>query len=105
MATKDDLLRALQHHVGKASGVSAEGLATALGANKRAVRHLVSELREAGIAVCGHPRTGYFIAATAEELQETCAFLRERAMHSLVLEARLRNVPLPDLLGQLKLPT
>ena len=42
---------------------------------------------------------------TAEELESCCAFLRARAMHSLMIEARLRRLPLPDLLGQLKLPT
>ncbi|MCZ7655553.1 MAG: hypothetical protein M5R42_16810 [Rhodocyclaceae bacterium] len=53
----------------------------------------------------GTPRDGYYIAASGEELEATCQFLRSRAMHSLVLESRLRNVPLPDLIGQMKLPT
>ena len=76
-----------------------------LGCPARHVRSLVSELRLEGIAICGHPRTGYFIAATAEELLETCAFLRARAMHSLVLESRLRRIPLGELLGQMRVPT
>lgn len=104
-ATRHDLLRLLGAHVGAETGITAEALAEALGVNKREVRHLVTQLREQGIAVCGHPRTGYFIAANAEELQATCAFLRSRAMCSLALEAKLRNVPLADLLGQLRLPT
>ena len=58
-----------------------------------------------GVAVCGTPETGYYIAATAAELDQTCAFLRSRAMRSLTLEARLRQIPLPDLLGQLHLRT
>jgi hypothetical protein len=55
--------------------------------------------------VCGHPATGYFIASNREELEETCQFLRSRAMHSLVLEAKLRGLPLADLVGQLRLKT
>jgi len=103
--TRHDLVRLLEAHIGADSGITAQAIAEALKIHKRAVRLLVTQAREHGIAVCGHPRTGYFIAATAEELRETCAFLRSRAMHSLVLESKLSNVPLPDLLGQLKLPT
>ena len=105
MATKHDLQAVLARHVGKFSGVTASTLAATLDIPARAVRHLVTELREDGVAVCGHPGTGYFIAANNEELEATCAFLRSRAMHSLQLESTLRHVPLPDLLGQLRLKT
>jgi hypothetical protein len=104
--TKHDLNGVLiAGHVGEANGGSALMLATGLRTTKRHIRTLVTELRMDGIAVCGHPKTGYFIAATADELEATCKFLRSRAMHSLVLEARLRHVPLPELIGQLRLKT
>ena len=99
------LLSTLSRQVGAEHGVSAAALAATHDCTQRAIRAAVSILREDGIAVCGHPSTGYYIAATAAELETTCAFLRARAMHSLVLEARLRKVPLPDLLGQLHLKT
>jgi len=67
------------------------------------VRHDISALRDEGQAVCGTPAHGYYIAATTEELEETCALLHNRAMHSLKLEARLRQTPLADLIGQLHL--
>jgi biotin operon repressor len=102
---KAQLLALLQHRVGRANGVSVAYCAGALACSERVVRELVTELREDGIALCGHPSSGYFIAANKEELEETCAFLRSRAMHSLVLEARLRGMPLADLVGQLHLPT
>lgn len=105
MINRNDLLTSLQNHIGANNGISAEQLARQHACEKRHVRTLVSELRTAGIAVCGHPRTGYFIAATPEELEETCQFLRSRAMHSLQLESALRQVPLPDLLGQMRLRT
>jgi hypothetical protein len=69
------------------------------------VRHQVSALREEGIAICGHPKTGYFIAANAEELETTVEFLKSRALHSLHLASRLTKIPLVDLIGQLKLKT
>jgi biotin operon repressor len=105
MITKHDVLAVLQRHQGHLNGVTAEQLALQLGIEKRQMRHLVTELRLEGIAVCGHPKTGYFIAATHEEMEETCKFLRSRAMHSLTLEARLRKLTLPDLLGQMRLKT
>lgn len=104
--TKHELLAELAHHIGAERGVHVAELARRVRLNPRDVRRLVSLLREDGIAVCGHPSTGYFIAADQEELDRYCLkFLRSRAMHSLRLEARLRRIPLPDLLGQLKLPT
>lgn len=103
--TKAQLLAFLQGFKGRAHGVTAQAIAFNLGCSERVVRQLITELREDGVAACGHPSTGYFIAETREEIEETCAFLRSRAMHSLVLEAKLRGMPLADLVGQLHLPT
>jgi biotin operon repressor len=101
-----DLVRLLStEHTGSARGVKAEQLALRLGLHERMLRTLISAAREDGIAICGRPDSGYFVAATAAELEDTCRFLRDRAMHSLRIEAQLRRLPLPDLLGQLHLPT
>jgi len=105
MANKHDLQTVLARHVGKHSGVTAQALAGLLDVPARAVRLLVTELREDGVAVCGHPSTGYFIAANDEELLDTCDYLHARAMHSLRVISILRQVPLPDLRGQLRLKT
>ena len=105
MIVKTHVLTALQRHMGAANGIGAAALARELDASERDVRHCITELREDGIAVCGHPKTGYFIAATAEELETTCRYLHARAMTSLTLESKLRHVPLPDLLGQMRLKT
>lgn len=105
MIAKGDVLTVLMPHIGKRAGVAVKALADQLHTSPRQIRKLVTELRNDGVAVCGHPKTGYFIAANAGELEDTCKFLRSRAMHSLTLESNLRRVPLPDLLGQLKLPT
>lgn len=105
MKTAHDLLTVLARHQGRGNGIAVKALATQLEITDRQVRELVSDLRMSGHAICGHPRDGYYIAETSEEMEETCQFLRNRAMHSLQLESRLRKIPMPDLLGQLHVPT
>lgn len=103
--TPDTVLAALGCHIGAENGITAERLARQIGISTRELRKCISELREQGVAVCGTPRFGYFVARTEEELEDSCAFLRRRALHSLALEARLRKITLPDLIGQMKLRT
>ena len=106
MATRADLQAVLaREHIGHHNGITAELLALVLGCETRHVRVLVTELRMEGVAVCGTPQEGYYIAQTADELESTLAFLRSRAMRSLVLESRLRKLPLVELLGQLRIHT
>ena len=103
--SKDRLLKVLARHIGKGHGLGVAALALQVGVTQRQVRKFVTDLRQDGVAVCGTPTHGYYIAGTAEELEETCQFLRQRALHSLTLESRLRKVPLADLVGQLLLRT
>ncbi len=105
MATTDQLLTVLSRHIGRGNGIRVNRLAVMLDTKERNIRTLVSQLRDDGNAICGTPRDGYYIAANPDELEQTCTFLRDRAMHSLRLESRLRKIPLPDLLGQLHVPT
>jgi biotin operon repressor len=102
-ATTTDLLNALAPHQGAGDGVSAKVLAARLGITTRALRKLVAAAREDGIAICGRPSTGYHIAATADELDAACEFLRRRALHSLRALSRMQRVAMPVLLGQLLL--
>lgn len=105
MANKDQLLALLSRHIGEANGITAEQIAAALDIPKRQVRTLVSELRLDRKALCGHPRDGYYIAATQEEVIKTSRFLTGRALKSLLLASRLSGEPLEDLVGQMRLPT
>lgn len=105
MKDHNDLMSVLTQHIGAKNGVTASALAAKLEISERNVRQHISTLRDEGIAVCGHPSTGYFVAANRDEIEATCRFLRNRAMHSLHLEARLRQVTLPELIGQMKLGT
>ncbi len=99
------VLSVLSRHIGRGNGIGGKQLALDAGVEERRVRKLVSELRRDGHAVCAHPKTGYFIAETADELDTTCEFLTSRSMHGLVDASYLKKIPLPDLLGQLHLPT
>ena len=112
MFNKDDLLHALQSHIGKDNGASVSqlviGITHGIGPDpiaERRVRKLVQELRMEGHHICAMPETGYFIAANDQELNDTCEHLLERAMSSLSQVSRMKNVSLPDLRGQLNLPT
>jgi biotin operon repressor len=75
---------------GSANGQSVTTLAFLLDTTDRAVRKLADELIEEGTPVCAHPGTGYYIAATQEEVDSTYEFLRGRAMHSLKKASQLR---------------
>lgn len=107
------VLAALRHHIGRASGVTAEALVAEINSdahagrqiNARDLRHLVTELRLQGHHVCAHPGTGYYLAETPEELDASIAFLRDRALSSLQQISAMTKVSLPDLMGQLHLPT
>lgn len=106
------VLAALRNHIGRANGVTGEVLVIEINADtsgrrisERDLRHLVTELRMEGHHVCAHPVTGYFIAETPEELEASIAFLRERAMSSLLQISAMTKVSMPDLMGQLHLPT
>lgn len=105
------VLEALCNHIGRRRGVTAAALCREvlgvepLQADLRILRHVVEDLRTAGHHVCATPEDGYWIAETAEELDEACGFLYDRAMTSLRQIAAMKRVSVPDLRGQLRLPT
>lgn len=104
--TQDTLLVALRSHIGRARGITAHALCREVlqhepvGRDERRLRNLVVELRLAGHHVCAHPTDGYFLAATSEELEATCAFLHCRAMAGLMQVSRMKGVSIHDLVGQ-----
>ncbi len=99
--TKHSLLAVMVHHCGRDKAVSSRELADKVGVTERKVRQLVTECRHDGTAICGHPKSGYFVARNQAELEETLDFLRHRALTSLKLASTLGNIPLGDLIGQL----
>lgn len=105
MKTPNDLLTILSRHIGEENGIKADNLARELGITARQVRELVTELRMDGAHVCGHPTTGYFMAANEDELRKTIDFIKKRSYHGLVMVSRMDKVSIPDLIGQIHLPT
>lgn len=121
--TKTHVLQVLSRHVGRSKGITIVNLVRdVLALNdanthanreprgsaenyQRAVRHRVTELRTEGHHVCAHPTSGYYMAADADELNECCKFLTDRAMCGLRQVAAMKRVSVPDLYGQLNLPT
>ena len=86
--TTTSLKRVLMH--GAANGRSVETLAFMLDTTPRAVRKLREELVEEGTPVCAHPKAGYYIAQTWEEVEATYDWLRSRGLHTLSLASKLR---------------
>lgn len=110
--TPASVLEALSRHIGRERGIAATQLVCeilhTLGRDpvqERRLRRIVEDLRLEGHHVCATPDRGYFLAANAEELDQTCLFLHERAMTSLKQIAAMKRISLPDLRGQLHLPT
>lgn len=105
MATPGQLITVLSRHIGRGNGISGKALAEALGIEGRYLRTMITEaIEQEQIAICGHPSTGYFIAANAQELIETIDFHDNRAKHELNKKARLSKM-LAELFGQEHLPT
>lgn len=106
--TADQLLVTLAHHKGQAKGIHVRELAmqvygelTVTGAQERAVRKLVNDLRMDGQPICAHPAHGYFMAESRAELDHTINFLHARAMSSLVAVSRLKKIPVQTVLAEI----
>ncbi|MFT6552564.1 MAG: hypothetical protein ACJA1I_002620 [Zhongshania marina] len=106
------VLQVLSRHIGEENGVTVTKLAQEIAdsmlvsaGDERAVRAAVVELRKAGLHVCAHPGSGYYMARDEAELVRCCKYLFDRAMCSLEQVAAMRRESLPDLRGQLRLPT
>lgn len=110
--TPAQVLTALSHHIGQANGIHVRELVQRITGQvfttspmERKVRQIIVDLRMEGHHICAHPALGYFMAETPQELEQTIEFLYDRAMTSLAQIARMKKVSLPDLRGQLHLPT
>lgn len=114
MNNADLLLVALRDHIGQSNGITAKALVAELNngpvkpesqISERELRHVVKALRKQGHHVCAHPKDGYYLAENTAELQQCLDYLTHRAMCSLEQVAAMKKLSLPDLFGQMRLPT
>lgn len=109
--TPDAVLAALSERIGPANGATVRQLASEIlgtpsdAGDERLLRQVIVKLRRDGHPVCATPDEGYHHAANADDLQRTCLHLTRRAVSSLEQVAAMKRVALPDLYGQLGLPT
>ena len=107
--TANNVLIALTQHIGKDNGITVADLAMKCidgmpcKGDERMVRKVIEELRLKGHHICAHPSTGYYVAVTDDDLNDTCVYLYKRAMTSLTQVAAMKRISLPDLAGQLNL--
>jgi len=103
------VLAALSNHIGVSNGVSAVDLVVEITwrsprpAHCRKLRQEIEVLRREGHHICGRPSSGYFIASSEDELNETCRFLVDRAMTTLTQVSKMKKASLPDIHDQLGL--
>jgi len=70
----------------------------------RDLRTLITELRYEGVpivSVSDRHGGGYYLASAGSETEEYCARLRVQALKKLKMEARIRRIALPRLVGQI----
>jgi len=75
--------------------------------NTRTLRRMIEELRKReALPVCSiraKEGNGYYLAGAGKELDDYCKRLRKEALRKLSMEAKLRNMTLPQLIGQINL--
>lgn len=74
--------------------------------NTRRLRTVVTALRRKGIPIgstVAQNGGGYYLVRAGSELDEYCGRLRRAALNKLVMEAKLRKISMPELLGQMQM--
>lgn len=97
------VLTALQSRIGAAKGMHEAELVAVTLLNGRLCRKAIELLRLDGVQICGKPETGYYIAATADELTSTTDWMFKRAAKTLKQISRMTKIALPALVGQINL--
>lgn len=111
---KSRLLMVMPRHIGAAKSIGmGELYETVFGEDyehrindTRRLRKIVTELRHDGVPICSSPGRsggGYYLASAGSELAEFCEKLRKQALRKLSMEAKIRKITLPELIGQLRL--
>ena len=104
------ILRILEAHQGKDFAISRKELVDKINdpepqfpTNEREIRETIKHLVTQHGQRIGSCSKGYFMIETDQELIEACKYYHGYALSLLYVEARLRNMNLAELLGQLSL--
>lgn len=107
---ESQILRLLEAHRGKDFAISRERLVEKINEdcplfpyNERKIRATIKHLTtQHGYPIGSCPK-GYFMAITADEIEEVCKYYDGYGLSSLFVSSRLRKIELKDYLGQLSL--
>jgi hypothetical protein len=72
----------------------------------RALRHLITSLRNEGVAICSvsdRSGGGYYLASAGSEINDYLRRLERRALKILARISKIKKVTLPEYLGQMRL--
>lgn len=108
------VLKIMAHHHGRANAIGMGELYQAVYGepwahrinDTRKLRKVILALQEEGIPICSTSDStggGYYLASVGTDLEDYLQRKHVRALKILALEARLRRVTLPELLGQMSL--
>jgi hypothetical protein len=108
--TPQKVLAVLSRHIGKSNGIHINQLTAEVIGNAPATRHFgrqvrnaIASLRQQGSHICSSPAHGYYIAATAEELENTLNQFRSRIKAEANIVKAMSRQPLLELAGQQQL--
>ena len=119
MGNKNDeyltgLLSTLSHHIGREKAIPMTALQTSVFGEEagdkingtRTLRKLITAARLRGVPIASctdRDGGGYYLAAAGSEMDDYLNRVRSRGMAALKLEAVLRRLSLPELLGQISM--
>jgi hypothetical protein len=104
------ILRILEAHQGKEFACSRERLVEKINGDcplfpysERKIRSTIKHLTTQHGYAIGSGYKGYFMAITAEEIEEVCKYYDGYGLSSLFVSSKLRKIEMKDYLGQLSL--
>lgn len=111
---KAKMLVVLSKHIGKSNSIRMADLYREVFGEEpkdniqttRIIRRLITELRKEGVPICSSMKSdngGYYLANAGSELEDYLKRLRRRALRALSVEAKLRKMTLPQLIGHIQL--